>query len=63
MLNISTVNDLEILRQQLQAERNKIQTTIITCAGTGCQASSSRAVLDYFRPLQEYLEKENAAKH
>jgi peptidyl-dipeptidase A len=23
---------------------------------------SSRALLDYFRPLQEYLEKENAAK-
>lgn len=46
MLNISTVNDLEILRQQLQAERNKIHTTIITCAGTGCQASSSRAVID-----------------
>jgi peptidyl-dipeptidase A len=23
---------------------------------------SSRALLDYFRPLQEYLEKENAAR-
>ena len=46
MLNISTVKDLEIVRQQLQAERNKIHTTITTCAGTGCQASRSRAVLD-----------------
>jgi NADH:ubiquinone oxidoreductase subunit F (NADH-binding)/(2Fe-2S) ferredoxin len=46
MPKISTINDLETLRQQLQAEQKKIQATITMCAGTGCQASSSRVVLD-----------------
>lgn len=46
MPKINTINELELLRQQLQTERKKIQTTITTCAGTGCQASRSRAVLD-----------------
>ena len=46
MPKTSTTNDLERLRQQLQAEQKKIQATITMCAGTGCQASHSRAVLD-----------------
>ena len=46
MPKITTVPELVQLRQRLQAEQQTIQTTITTCAGTGCQASRSLAVLE-----------------
>ena len=45
MAKINTPGDLDLLRSQLQTERKEIQATITTCAGTGCQASQSLAVL------------------
>jgi NADH:ubiquinone oxidoreductase subunit F (NADH-binding)/(2Fe-2S) ferredoxin len=38
--------DLETLRKQLLAERKNIRLTIISCGGTGCQASRSPIVID-----------------
>ena len=34
------------MRQRIQSDQKKIQTTITTCAGTGCQASRSLAVIE-----------------
>ncbi len=46
MAKITTTKDLDLLRRQLQSDRKGIRTTITTCAGTGCQASRSLAVLE-----------------
>ena len=46
MSKITTIRELDRLRQRLQTEQQKIQTTITTCAGTGCQASRSLAVIE-----------------
>ncbi|HQN19533.1 MAG TPA: NAD(P)H-dependent oxidoreductase subunit E, partial [Syntrophobacteraceae bacterium] len=46
MPRIASTSDLHLLHQQLQNERSKVRTTITICAGTGCQASRSLAVMD-----------------
>ncbi len=46
MAKITTTKDLDSLRRQLQKDREKVRTTITTCAGTGCQASRSLAVFE-----------------
>lgn len=46
MPKITTISELVQLRHRLQAEQQRVQTTITTCAGTGCQASRSLAVIE-----------------
>lgn len=55
MPRLNNCKDLESLKERLQARRKKIKTTLTTCAGTGCQASRSWAVI-------ELLKKELAKK-
>ena len=59
MPKIATVQELEEIRRHLQADRNRVQATIITCAGTGCQASRSPAVL---KALRDELKKNGLSK-
>lgn len=49
MPRFSNPNELESLRKKLQSEREKIKKTLTTCAGTGCQASRSRDVIEKLR--------------
>ncbi|MBA4392053.1 MAG: NADH-quinone oxidoreductase subunit F, partial [Desulfobacca sp.] len=49
MPKISNLNDFDALRKRLQTVRKKIKKTLTTCAGTGCQASRSREVIEKLR--------------
>jgi NADH:ubiquinone oxidoreductase subunit F (NADH-binding)/(2Fe-2S) ferredoxin/Pyruvate/2-oxoacid:ferredoxin oxidoreductase delta subunit len=49
MAKIKTIKDLEILKDKTQVARNKYQTTLIICGGTGCQASQSRELIEKVR--------------
>jgi NADH:ubiquinone oxidoreductase subunit F (NADH-binding)/(2Fe-2S) ferredoxin len=46
MTKIKSVKELENLKEKINASRNKFQTTLIICGGTGCQASYSRELID-----------------
>ncbi len=46
MSKITTISELDRMRQRVLSDQKKIQTTITTCAGTGCQASRSLAVIE-----------------
>ena len=49
MSRLNSPRELEHLRKRLREERQNITTTVMTCGGTGCQASRSRAVVDAMR--------------
>jgi NADH-quinone oxidoreductase subunit F len=49
MYKLNSVRELEHLRKRLCEERQNISTTIISCGGTGCQASRSRALIAALR--------------
>ncbi len=49
MPRLNSYRELEHLREQLREQRQSITTTVMVCGGTGCQASSSRAVIDAVR--------------
>ena len=46
MTKINTIKDLEALRKRLLKDRKKIQSTLVMCGGTGCQASRCQNVID-----------------
>ena len=46
MQTLATIQDLEIMRQQLLLDRKKVDKTIIICGDTGCKASHSQDVID-----------------
>jgi NADH:ubiquinone oxidoreductase subunit F (NADH-binding)/(2Fe-2S) ferredoxin/NAD-dependent dihydropyrimidine dehydrogenase PreA subunit len=54
MPRLTSISDLDALREQLVAQRETLGTTLIICGGTGCQASGSL-------PVIEALERELAA--
>ncbi|NIA06294.1 MAG: 4Fe-4S dicluster domain-containing protein [Actinobacteria bacterium] len=41
--------DLDALRSSIQAQREKIETTVVLCGGPGCQAYGCKAVIEAFR--------------
>src|SRR5574340_783951 len=49
MVKLQKINELEVIRKQLQEERKKIKSTIVICGGTGCQASQSVSVIAAIR--------------
>jgi len=46
MTKIKTIKNLEVLRKKLLKDRKKIQSTLVMCGGTGCQASRCQDVID-----------------
>ncbi|MGB5992779.1 MAG: NADH-ubiquinone oxidoreductase-F iron-sulfur binding region domain-containing protein [Desulfobacterales bacterium] len=46
MTKIKTVKSLKTLRKRLVKDRKKIQSTLVMCGGTGCQASRCQDVID-----------------
>ena len=46
MTKIKTIKSLETLRKRLVKDRIKIQSTLVMCGGTGCQASRCQDVID-----------------
>jgi len=46
MTKTKTIKSLEALRKKLLKDRKKIQSTLIMCGGTGCQASHCQEVVD-----------------
>ena len=46
MPRLNSYRELEHLREQLREQRQDINTTVMVCGGTGCQASRSQAVID-----------------
>lgn len=56
MPKLCSFNDLKTYRDKLVTIRENVQTTVILCGGTGCQASRSLAVL-------EALTRELAQEH
>ena len=49
MSRLNSVRELKHLRSRLNEERSNFTTTIMTCGGTGCQASQSRALIAAIR--------------
>jgi len=49
MTEINSPQELEARRQEIRHGRKHFRATLITCGGTGCQASRSREVIDAFR--------------
>ncbi len=49
MSKLNSFRELEHLRELLREQRKHITTTVIVCAGTGCQASQSAAVIAAMR--------------
>ena len=49
MSRLNSFRELEHLRRRLCEERQHITTTVMSCGGTGCQASRSRAVIAAIR--------------
>ena len=58
MTKIKTIKDLEALRKRLVEERQKIQSTLVMCGGTGCQASRCQEVID---AVKDELAKQDLA--
>ena len=46
MTKIKTIKSLEALRKRILKDRQKIQSTLVMCGGTGCQASRCQDVID-----------------
>ena len=59
MTKIKTIKSLETLRKRLLKDRKKIQSTLVMCGGTGCQASRCQDVID---AVKEELDKQGLAK-
>jgi len=49
MSRLNSFRELEHLRERLRGQRKHITTTVMVCAGTGCQASQSPAVIEALR--------------
>ncbi len=49
MSKLNSFRELEHLRERLREQRKHITTTLMVCAGTGCQASQSPAVIEALR--------------
>ncbi len=58
MPRLASINDLNRLRAQLEAERARVGSTVTLCGGTGCQASGSLTVL---KALKEELDRQALA--
>jgi len=59
MTKIKTIKGLEALRKRLLKDRKKIQSTLVMCGGTGCQASRCQDVID---AVKDELDKQGLAK-
>jgi NADH-quinone oxidoreductase subunit F len=59
MTKIKTIKGLEALRKRLLKDRKKIQSTLVMCGGTGCQASRCQNVID---AVKDELDKQGLAK-
>jgi len=49
MPRLNSARELEHLREQLREQRKNINTRVMVCGGTGCQASNSKAVIAALR--------------
>ena len=59
MTKIKTIKQLEALRKRLVKERQKIQTTLVMCGGTGCRASRCQDVID---AVKDELDQQGLAR-
>ena len=59
MPKLNTIQDLEVLREEIQNYRRSFQATLILCGGTGCQASHSR---DLIEAVKDELTKQGLRK-
>ena len=59
MTKIKTIKSLEAFRKSLVKDRKKIQSTLVMCGGTGCQASRCQDVID---AVKNELDKQGLAK-
>jgi NADH:ubiquinone oxidoreductase subunit F (NADH-binding)/(2Fe-2S) ferredoxin len=59
MTKIKTIKSLEALRKRILKDRKKIQSTLVMCGGTGCQASRCQNVID---AVKNELDKQGLAK-
>lgn len=60
MRRLMNLKDMDKLREQIQAKRERVHSTIIVCGGTGCQATRCLTVIDAVKKelVRQGLEKE-----
>jgi hypothetical protein len=57
MARLASIQDLEILREEIRRKRDPERKEVAICAGTGCLGLGARKVIDAFEKEKRGLEK------